>query len=177
LVDCSLELASRALQLDLVGLEENVERVGVSQSLGGIEVHLTRWIQAFGEYLEIRESHTDGESSIQNNLYHIDGTQLSEDLRQNIISIVADNEEKVMLSVEAVLNVIHEETDGGILIPRIRHHLNYSITSLAVNFSDHADLAISSLICNDPEVCATKMSEGNKDLMPYLNEMILTIKE
>ena len=61
MANCSLEIGSRALQLDLINLEDNVDRVGTTQSLGGIEVHLTRWIQAFGEYLEVREFHTNGE--------------------------------------------------------------------------------------------------------------------
>ena len=172
LANCSLEIGSRALQLDLINLEDNVDRVGTSQSLGGIEVHLTRWIQAFGEYLEVRELHTNGEFGSPTDLSEIDGIDTSLCSAQDILSIIADNEEKIMLSVESVLNVLHEETDGGVLIPRIRHHLNYSITVLAVNFLDHTQLSNSFLNCHDREKCNEGILEGNRDLMPYLNGMV-----
>ena len=172
MANCSLEIGSRALQLDLISLEDNVERVGTSQSLGGIEVHLTRWIQAFGEYLEVREFHTNGEFGGPIDLSDIYGSEATPDLTGDLLSIIADNEEQVMLSVESVLNVIHEETDGGVLIPRIRHHLNYAITTLSVNFNDHADLLICFLNCFDREKCNKGILEENKDLMPYLNGMV-----
>ena len=171
MANCSLVTGSRALQLDLINLEDNVERVGTSQSLGGIEVHLTRWIQAFGEYLEVREFHTNGEFGDPIDLSDIYGSETTPDLTRDLLSIIGDNEEQVMLSVESVLNVIHEETDGGVLIPRIRHHLNYAITTLSVNFIDHAELLICFLNCLDREKCNKEILEENKDLMPYLNGM------
>ena len=171
MANCSLEIGSRALQLDLINLEDNVDRVGTTQSLGGIEVHLTRWIQAFGEYLEVREFHTNGEFGGPIDLSEVYGLDPSPDLPRDLLSIIGDNEEQVMLSVESVLNVIHEETDGGVLIPRIRHHLNYAITALAVNFMDHAELLICFLSCLDREKCNKGILEENKDLMPYLNGM------
>ena len=171
MANCSLVIGSRALQLDLINLEDNVERVGTSQSLGGIEVHLTRWIQAFGEYLEVREFHTNGEFGDPIDLSDIYGPETTPDLTRDLLSIIGDNEEQVMLSVESVLNVIHEETDGGVLIPRIRHHLNYAITTLSVNFIDHAELLICFLNCLDREKCNKEILEENKDLMAYLNGM------
>ena len=171
MANCSLEIGSRALQLDLINLEVNVDRVGPTQILGGIEVHLTRWIQAFGEYLEVRQFHTNGEFGGPIDLSEVYGIDTSPDLTRDLLSIIGDNEEQVMLSVESVLNVIHEETDGGVLIPRIRHHLNYAITALAVNFMDHAELLICFLSCLDSEKCNKGILEENKDLMPYLNGM------
>ena len=56
-MDCALILISKSMQSNLTFIEKDLYQVGISQSMNGIENHLTKWVQAFASYAEAEDSH------------------------------------------------------------------------------------------------------------------------
>ena len=44
-MDCALILISKSMQSNLTFIEKDLYQVGISQSMNGIENHLTKWVQ------------------------------------------------------------------------------------------------------------------------------------
>ena len=116
-MNCALQLISKSMQINLGFIEKDLHAVGISQSMNGIENHLTKWVQAFAVYVEAEDTHIR---------LLIDGSLALDSENQvlpNILFFLTQIQENVMDKVSGTMNVIYEEVEGGILIPRVRNHI------------------------------------------------------
>ena len=166
-MNCALKLISKSMQINLSFIEKDLHAVGISQSMNGIENHLTKWVQAFAAYVEAEDTHIR---------LLIDGSLVLDSDNQvlpDILFFLTQIQENVMDKVSETMNVIYEEVEGGILIPRVRNHIIKELTSLSVTFSDYSDLVEVLSICNDETKCNEKFIENTSDESVWLKTWIM----
>ena len=165
-MDCALILISKSMQANLTFIEKDLYQVGLSQSMNGIENHLTKWVQAFASYAEAEDSHirtmTDGSIVLNSE------AQSTIDLMVFLSKI----QENVMDKVSETMNVIYDEVEGGILIPRVRNHIIRELTSLLVTFCDYSEIIGSISECSNIYKCYDKFLGDSSDETIWLNTWI-----
>ena len=138
---CKLPDLAYAMVSNLDVIIDSLDEVGITKSIGGVETEFTRWVNAFAVYSTSEFSHVD--------VLNKEGllTESESDEYQNFVSdqivisrIGEQSAERVMGSVESVLEVLQQEVPKGILIPRIKGHLELKLLILKNSMVDHTDL-------------------------------------
>ena len=77
-----------------------------------------------------------------------------------------------MDKVSETMNVIYDEIEGGILIPRVRNHIIRELTSLLVTFCDYSEIVESISECSNIGKCYDKFLGDSSDETIWLNTWI-----
>lgn len=167
-MDCSLIIISKSMEANLLFIEKEIYKVGITQSMNGIENHLTRWIQAFAGYAEVEDAHIRNSSTSSLNMTISSEKNITKDL----LFILMQTQELVMDKISQAMNVMHEEVEGGILIPRVRNHLVKELISLAVGFADYAEIVNTVALCVDKNTCFTQFLGNNSTSAKWLKDWV-----
>ena len=168
LMDCSLNLISKSMRSNLLFIEKDIYEVGIAQSINGIENHLTKWVQSFAGYVDIEDFHIrNSTTAILSSDMHFEN-QLTKDL----LFLLTQMQESVMDKVSQTMNVIYEEVEGGILIPRVRNHFIKSLTSLWVVFFDYSEIVDSMSLCSDKDACYERFLGSHSDESKWLSDWV-----
>lgn len=168
LMNCSLILISKSMKSNLLFIEKDIYEVGIAQSINGIENHLTRWVQAFAGYVDIEDFHLRNPitATLSSNM------DFENQLTKDLLFLLTQMQESVMDKVSQTMNVIYEEIEGGILIPRVRNHFIKQLTSLLVGFSDYSEIVDSMSLCSDKSACYEQFLSSHSDESKWLSDWI-----
>ena len=153
---CSLDLLHTALSSGVTHAIRILKAVGTSQSIASFELEMTTWVTAYYAYSEIENYHNGRDSE------SIDGLDI---LRKwNLhrtdeygIQIVQKSEDLIFDSAQSVFDTLHEEVSKGVLIPRVRNHLELEAVDLQLNMDNHHNLIKVLSMENASHDCASKL--------------------
>ena len=138
---CKLPDLAYAMVSNLDTIISSLEEVGITKSINGVETEFTRWVNAFAIYSTSEFIHADWLNS-ENSLTEVVSNNYQSFISDQIVisRIGEQSSESLMESVESVLEVLQQEVTKGILIPRIKGHLELRLLNLKNSMVDHMDL-------------------------------------
>jgi len=145
-VSCALDLLARSLTTNLAASDETLGEVGISQSINSFEVEMSNWVSVFFTYLESQrlhiEKYVEKNDELGNNSGTADDSSLSPLNSSLIRYLIEFDGESVEGSAQRVFDILQQEVDKGVLIPRVKNHLILATTDLRVRFADHHQLLV-----------------------------------
>lgn len=153
---CKLPYLVNAMVSRLNTIMVDLDEVGISKSINGIETEFTRWVNAFSIYSELEFAHADSYRLKVGSTSGYMADQFSFLSAQNVQTKISNEYlDKLMESVELVLEVLQQEVTKGILIPRVKGHLELKLMGLKNLMEDHTNL-IFDLTHRDLDDCPVK---------------------
>jgi hypothetical protein len=151
---CSLDLLSDSLQNSLIDSQKLLFEVGETKSISTFELSITSWVMAFYVFSESEISHSNPV---------IAGLDAD-----NIEKITNFTNEQVMNSAQIVFDMVNEDVNQGILIPRIRGHIFTAVNKLLIDFQDHVDIILISRSCVKDDCFATLSNSESEEMIDWI---------
>ena len=160
---CKLPDLAYAMVSNLDVIIDSLDEVGITKSINGVETEFTRWVNVFTIYSTSEFLHSDWVKSETELAKPIsDVYQSFVGNKSVVLRIGEESSERLMESVESVLDVLQQEVTKGILIPRIKGHLELKLLNLKNTMVDHTELTFK--FGNHDLGCCSM-----KDCLPELN--------
>ena len=153
---CALNFVHKALSSGLTHGIGILNEVGTTQSISSFELEIITWVTAYSIYSEMESYHnvTGGEYGDESyilgklNLYRHS---------ENGKKIVEKSKDLVFDSAQSVFDTLHEEVGKGVLIPRVRNHLELKVVDLQFIMDNHHDVIKILSGENSTHDCASKL--------------------
>jgi len=153
---CALDLLHKALSSGLIHAVKILKEIGTSQSISSFELEITTWVTAYYTYSEIENYHNVRASESRDKLDMLRRLNL-ERSNESGMQIVQKSEDLIFDSAQFVFDTLHEEVSKGVLIPRVRNHLELNVVDLQINMDNHHDLVKVLSMRNSSHDCASKL--------------------
>ena len=136
---CTLDLLHKALSLALIRSVDILKEIGTSQSIASFELELTTWVTAYYAYSEIENYHNSGVDESLTGINVLGDLNLQR-MNESGKQITQKSEDLIFDSIQSVFDTLHEEVSKGVLIPRVRNHLELGVVDVQLNMDNHHDI-------------------------------------
>ncbi len=107
---CNNAIVADTLSSSLESFSLKLNKVGITWSINTFELEMRNWVTAFFEYSNLK-----------------------------MPSPFDDRQDDILDHVQVIFDILQDEIGDGILIPRVRNHLQLALLNLEVKFQDILD--------------------------------------